>query len=48
MRLEKSMQLKNAKLLRVDSSKETPVIDTASVTGSSNQMKVNLMKENIN
>jgi len=48
MRLEKSMQLKNAKLLRVDSSKETPVIDTASVTGSSNQMKANLMKENIN
>jgi hypothetical protein len=36
MRLEKSMQLKNAKLLRVDSSKETPVIDTTSIAGNNN------------
>ena len=36
MRLEKSMQLKNVKLIRVDSSKEGPINDPA---GANNAIK---------
>jgi hypothetical protein len=38
MRLEKSMQLKNPKLLKVDSSKEAPIVEpsVAGITNSSN------------